>query len=712
MAGEDSVRSGRDGEKIANEILKLIGWGSASYNINIDCAFPSRHKSENKNQKGTHGLDILYSYDNPLYHDNRDVVIGSVKHYENGYPQYPSTKKSDLTEFLQDLAVNLDCVRQSDDIVNLIGNSNLKNHYKGLLFCLSSLDSELEYDFVEYIDNGIEFGKNNFEEIFVVDNKRATFLVSSIKNAANYMSGATTKFIYQNTGKNMEKSQLLLSGEKLPVQLINSEIIPIVKEDRDKISCLIFCNNPYSKENTSRLIWLSHKLCGLTNEIRIYLPNYDDNKQYEVNGVKQLFKDEAFTTKITFHRFSKYDIVSLKESQNSLNSGANIYPPKNAEIVHSNIISDDIDKILPFGDFLIPKLRTSILSEVNLKTFLFRKGIITLTKTRNDILPLFSCLLLSPEELDGLKKTYKEKEDKPKEIERKAKIRLDNISLWEAFNTFFPSLKELAASSIPKNCNLLDNPKLERVNADYNHLRISYKIEKENTNKDFLTGKTFHDAEIEIKYDNKTEDLIFIERHTSSETYKANKNYYDNFQKSLKKNNLLIQDFKSIKFLDFDNNKRIQFLLSFLEIQKSKAFTIKNITLESMKLKADEEAGDIPKDLESWIGKVSALNLYGKQLNDTIYLSDERYRKAVLCEKVKFNIVYTYLNRSGICCVEISFQGALKANGGYNDTELLISIIPNNNSFDNNFSSTKLALNKEVHQIKESNYKKFKQDLS
>lgn len=180
----------------------------------------------------------------------------------------------------------------------------------------------------------------------------------------------------------------------------------------------------------------------------------------------------------------------------------------------------------------------------------------------------------------------------------------------------------------------------------------------------------------------------------------------------MKKNNLLIEDFKSIKFLDFDNNKRIQFLLSFLEIRESKVFTIKNITLESMKLKADEEIDDIPKDLESWIGKVSALNLYGKQLDDTIYLSDERYRKAVLCEKVKFNIVYTYLNRSGICCVEISFQGALKANGGYNDTELLISITPNNNSFDNNFSSTKQIFNKEVHRIKENSYNKFKQDLA
>lgn len=712
MAGEDSVRSGRDGEKIANEILKLIGWESASCNINIDCAFPSRHKSENKTQKGTHGLDILYSYDNPLYHDRRDVVIGSVKHYEKGYPKYPGEKKADLTEFLKDLAINLDCAKESDDIVNLIGSSNLKTHYKGLLFCISSLDSELEYDFVEYVDDNIDFEKNNFEEIFVVDNKRATFIVSCIKNAERYMPNASTKFIYQNTGKNMEKSQLLLSGGKLPIQLINSEIIPIVKEDKDKISCLIFCNNPYSKENASRLIWLSHKLCGLTNEIKIYLPNYDDNKQYEINAVKQLFKDESFTTKISFHRFSKYDIVSLKETQNNSYSSSSVLSSKNAEIIHSNIISDDIDKILPFGDFLIPKLRTSILSEVNLKNFLFKKGIITLNKTKNDILPLFSCLLLSPEELDKLKKTYKEKEDKPKEIERKAKIRLNDMTLWEAFNTYFPNLKEITESSIPKNCNLLDNPKLERVESNYNHLKISYKIEKENTNKDFLTGKTFHDAEIQIKYDKNTQDLVFLERHTSSETYKTNKTYYDNFQKSLKKNNFLLEDFKSIKFLDFDNNKRIQFLLSFLELQNSKVFKIKNITLESMKLKADKEATDIPKDLESWIGKVSTLNLFGKQLNDTIYLSEESYRKAVLCEKVKFNIVYNLLNRSGICNIEISFQGALRANDEYKDAELLISITPNNNSFDNNFSSTKLAFNKEIHRIKESSYNKYKQELA
>lgn len=706
MMAEDSVCSGRDGEKIANEILKLIGWRTASWNMDIDCAFPSRHKPAVKNNPH-HGIDILYSYDNPLCHDRRDIIIGSVKHNENGYS---SSKGSELTKHISDLAENLDCAKQSDDILRWVGNSSLQTHFKGLLFCLSSLDSEKEYDLTQYINNDIDFGTNKFEEIFLVDNKRATFLVSSIKTAENYRSSSEVKFLYQNTGRNMEKSQLLLSGERLPIQLINSEIIPIVKEEKGtgKISCLIFCNNPYSKENVSRLIWLSHKLCGLTNEIRIYLPDYDNNKKYEVNAVKQLFKDESFTTKITFHKLSKFDIVSLKETQDKT-TYIQSAQDKQVELTHSTQISDDIDKILPYGDFLIPKLRTTILSEINLRNFLIRKGIVTLKKNKDDILPIFSYLLLSPEELDNLKAIYREKEDKPKVIQRDAIVNLGNRTLWETFNELFPNLKKIKNSVFPKNCTLIGNPILERVESNYNHLIVKYKIEKENTNKDFLTGKTSHDAQMEIKYENN--QLTFIDQHTSSETYKLNKNYFDNFQKALKKNNLSVEEFKSIQFLDFANNERVQFLLSFLDLQSSKAIEIKNITLDSMKFRTDETISGLPKDLESLKGRVSNLNLHGKELHDTIYLSEEEYRTAILCEKVRFSIIYKYLNRNGSCSVEVTFTGALGTKG-YKDTELRISITPAPTSLDNNFKSTKTSITKEINKIKDDNYTKYKQKQS
>src|SRR5690606_34063266 len=177
-----------------------------------------------------------------------------------------------------------------------------------------------------------------------------------------------------------------------------------------------------------------------------------------------------------------------------------------------------------------------------------------------------------PEELDGLKATYREKEDKPKEIEGTASVNLGGKTLWETFNEAFPNLKTISNSGLPKNCTLVGNPTLERINSDYNHLVVKCQVEKENTNKDFLTGKTFHNAQIEIKYENN--QITFIDQHTSSETYKLNKNYFDNFTKALKKNNLLIEEFKSIQFLDFANNERVQFLLSFLNIQSSKAIEV------------------------------------------------------------------------------------------------------------------------------------------
>ena len=582
----------------------------------------------------------------------------------------------------------------------------MATHFKGLQFWLSSSDEEKQFDMIEHINSDIDFGNNQFDEIYVVDNKKATFLASCIKTAESYLNNSKVRFLYQNTGKNMDKEQLLISGDYLPVQLINSEILPIIKEDNGKISCLIFCANLYSKENLSRLIWFSHKLCGLTNEIRIYFSDYDNNKEYEVNAVKQTFKDERLTSKISVHRFSTYDFISLKENQKN-NQNYSYTPQQSPKTLqYSEKISDDIEKILPYGDMLLPKLKTSILSEINLKYFLLKKGIITNKKSREDILPVFSCLLLSPNELDNLKATYKEKEDKPKEIERNATANFGNKSLWEVFNEELNDLKKLSNIKTPKNCAMADDYTIERVDNNYNHLKVKYQIEKTNTNKDFLTGKTRHEGEIEIKYENN--EITFYDRHTSSDTYQVNKNFYDKFEKRLKKNNLISDSFKSISFLDFDNKKRIQFLLSFFELRNSTDIRVSNMILEDMRFRPDETMANLPDDLASLKGRVSQLNLHGKELDDTIYFSHEEYKAAILCEKVKYYVSYNYMNRTGICFIDIAFSGAL-GRIDYNDSALQISITPCNNSYDTNFASTKMKISKEINEIKKNNYLKFKQ---
>lgn len=135
------------------------------------------------------------------------------------------------------------------------------------------------------------------------------------------------------------------------------------------------------------------------------------------------------------------------------------------------------------------------------------------------------------------------------------------------------------------------------------------------------------------------------------------------------------------------------------------------MTLEAIKFRADESIIDMPKDLQSLKGKVTNLSLFGKELDDTIYLSDEKYRVAILFEKVKIGVHYNYQNRNGACYIEIAFNGAL-TKGNYTDAELQICITPTNNTLDNNFSSTKSTITKEINQIKEENYLKLKQTNS
>ena len=126
-----------------------------------------------------------------------------------------------------------------------------------------------------------------------------------------------------------------------------------------------------------------------------------------------------------------------------------------------------------------------------------------------------------------------------------------------------------------------------------------------------------------------------------------------------------------------------------------------------MKFRPDETISNIPEDLDSLKGRVSQLNLHGKELDDTIYFSREEYQSSILCEKVKFYVNYNYMNRSGICYIEISFTGAL-GRDDFKDTEIRIAITPCNNSYDTNFTSTKIKIAQEVSKIKKDNYFKFK----
>jgi len=416
MAGEKSVKSGDDGHKIVHELLSLVGWHTADH-IQYDCSYGEKHKSKDtsKGPRKNHNIDMLFQYDSPLNHKNRDIVLISVKHNEN---EYSSGFGSLCDAYIKDLAQCIHCAPTSTDLDDLVQPTSRNKYYTGIIVWLSSAPHEKERDLVGALQDSISKPRAlNFNTIYIIDNRKATFLYSAIQSAKTYRPTTKLKYLYHHTGQNQSIENILLTSTILPIELLNSSILPIVKEDDTKASVLLYCNCAFNKDYLKRIIWLSHKLCGLSNEIIIFFTDYNETKHSAiVSATKHSFADVDFINKIMVKNFDYQSFISLKESNHENESIRYTSSTKVREKKVSNLLEDDrqIDKILPFGEMIKPILSSSQLTDTDLKEFLESKGIIVRSSDKEMTVPIFASMLLLPEELDKLRELLEEKEEKPK----------------------------------------------------------------------------------------------------------------------------------------------------------------------------------------------------------------------------------------------------------------------------------------------------------
>lgn len=113
MAGEKSVLSGEDGQKITARLLKLCGW-NLSEHIDFPCLSGKRHKPPgNKGERQQHSVDGINTYSSPLNLATKKLVMVSAKHHAESYP---SASPSKIYRTIKELAQCLDCATYSPQI--------------------------------------------------------------------------------------------------------------------------------------------------------------------------------------------------------------------------------------------------------------------------------------------------------------------------------------------------------------------------------------------------------------------------------------------------------------------------------------------------------------------------------------------------------------------------------------------------------------------
>lgn len=682
--------------RIVKKILELIGWRKFNENVEVKI-FNDKTNLEEK-----HSVNFYGEFESKLKSKSADSILTTSIHSLT----YPNSSKSQITNFLySNEVVFCDLKRKNKIPIKKFDNTD----YYGLLFWLSTNNNQIFEDFI--FNAKINFKQNLLNEeitYFLIDNRKAIFLVNAIITAKNYREDVPVKFFYPITEANQSYSKIGSRGFKLPVQFINSSIIPIIKENKSKISFLLFCSDKFNPTTLKKLIWLTIKLTsGLGNEYLLYFPDYDESKDKNTaSEVIRSFNEELLDEKIHILKYSNIGVEALDSLPESiiLNQDDEIYDEISKKPIN-NHLNEAFTDILPYGDILKPFLKTEAITANDLKYFLAKKGIFTKKADKTKLIELTSSLLFSPKEIEDFKTyiTIKEKKvhthntifnlENNESIEgvlQKVKISFDNLD--EGLDAKIINIEDVKFEAIPDS---------------KDEYRICLITERKDPTSSLIVNTKPGKAEIIIKKENNKLIVLTTNTVSKQDKYIANR-LLKNIEKEFKRIKFIKDDKIKILFSHFlTNTQRVNFLLSFSNIESSNM--LKEADIQSIKFKFDE-ATEIPELYKDKADKDLIINFEGKGLDTLKELSELNAKESIFLEEMKVLYKFNYLNvKNGFYKVTFNFSNALKNkpefDGDFKSSPFLIKNYQIKSL--SNIEKLEKELSKEIERLKIEKYKEF-----
>ncbi|ATN05282.1 hypothetical protein CRN76_07625 [Chryseobacterium indologenes] len=307
--GEKSKFIGETGEKTVENFLKIIGWVNASKGSEFPCFDKNNH-----NKERTHGLDFYFNYVSPLVDGVLKKINISVKFTDKLYPSSPGEM---FKKHFVDLVESMECFRFSENyksITNSISEYYNTSDNIGVLFWLSNKNS-VNDEITSKLSSAILPKIYNYDTIYLVDNKKLEFIYSSISYAKNINSNFDLKFFYQDTGKNINPMMKKYYGDILPVEFINSSVLPMRLEDpiSNSTKLVLTCIDSFNIDDLKKLISLAQELTkSWPSDIIIGFPDYNEINHSKDVVIAKLAFESNFTKKL--------NVVSFYPNSKSLQS--------------------------------------------------------------------------------------------------------------------------------------------------------------------------------------------------------------------------------------------------------------------------------------------------------------------------------------------------------------------------------------------------------
>jgi hypothetical protein len=261
--------------------------------------------NEKGNPKTTHGIDFLYSYISPLVSGQLNNVLISSKYKTSKYPNSPTQL---FKRFMEDLITTIECYNFSNTKNNTLSASpHSTSNDIGVLFWLNN-NPDSDDDLINAVSSSRMIDTYCNNAIYLMDNKRVAFILEVMKFVKTKSDKFDFSFYYPNTGQNINPLQRENVGKVLPVEYLNSTVIPIklVNKDNSKeISWLLATADNFEEDDLMRLMGLAKDITTeLVSQIIIAFPDYDKNNHDQIVSLtKQKFQSSEFTKNIIVINF-------------------------------------------------------------------------------------------------------------------------------------------------------------------------------------------------------------------------------------------------------------------------------------------------------------------------------------------------------------------------------------------------------------------------
>lgn len=290
MAGEKSKSSGEIGERIAGGLLDRIGWSISLKNIPIKCNTPS-HKNENGNQRTSHGEDRIFLYNNPFHDARTDVIHVSVKNKIGSYPPSEAALRREFKVHLAELHEIIECARYSEEISQAITDFKARKtiSHSGLLIWIHNDSSDISKD-IKPILAKIRLEQESDVPVYLIDSGRAGFLLKAMDDIER--NNKQWEFFYPVIGTVTTVDEAR-TGSFLPLEIIASDVLPIVTYEGDKTEMFIYADQPFSADAYKKLMAYGLRFCtSLVKTIRIGFPDYNPaTDKAEADRARLAFSD-------------------------------------------------------------------------------------------------------------------------------------------------------------------------------------------------------------------------------------------------------------------------------------------------------------------------------------------------------------------------------------------------------------------------------------